>query len=266
MYQSLYNSTALFYTLIFGGGLFGVSWAIRGDKIYLMIAIAIALTLLSAHAVHIIGRRYLYLPLTILLTISAVLLFYLIDPPKLQYIFIIASMLVYYATLIGIVRMRHIGDDYLARGIYVAASMVAVFFAFTAVIGFHINFREVYHPLGIPITIEMSVGLLMAAFFAISAVTAYAYFYIITDNKSLAMLYSMVIGIGVAQFSWALHFWPFRYLTTGVIALMFYYILWDLAQSNFLNILSKKRVLANVVFFGIVTATLLITAQWDIVV
>lgn len=266
MHESLFNTKALMYTLIFGSGLYVVSWAIAEDRIILMIIVAAILTMISAHAVHIIGGRYLYLPLIILLTVSAVLLFYLIDPPAMQYVFILASTVVYYATLIGITRMRHIGDDYLARGIYVAASMVAVFFAFTAVIGFHINFREVYHPLGIPITIEMSVGLLMATFFLISSITAYAYFYIITDNKSLAMLYSMIIGLGIAQIAWAIHFWPFRYLTTGVIALMFYYILWDLAQSNFLGILSKKRVLANFIFFGIVTITLLITAQWDIIV
>jgi len=64
----------------------------------------------------------------------------------------------------------------------------------------------------------------------------------------------------MVELIWTMNFWPFGYLTTGVIALILYYILWDLTQSFFLKLLSKKRVVANMIFFSALIVIILLSS------
>jgi len=66
----------------------------------------------------------------------------------------------------------------------------------------------------------------------------------------------------MAEIVWILNFWPFGYLTTGVISLIFYYVFWDLIQCHFFNMLSKKRVLGHMLIFGFLVAMVLSSTRW----
>jgi hypothetical protein len=102
----------------------------------------------------------------------------------------------------------------------------------------------------------------MLVYLLITFLISLAYFSLIQDDKKTVSVYSLILALIMSELIWTMSFWPFGYLTTGVIALILYYILWDLIRSHFLNILSKKRVIINLVFFAILIAFMLITSKW----
>jgi len=130
-----------------------------------------------------------------------------------------------------------------------AMSMTCAFLVFTSLYGFYLNFA-------IPLWIFILIYL--AASFTIS----YQYFMLLTEKKKLVFSYSVIIGLAMAQIGWIVNFWPFGYLTTGVIVLMLYYVFWDLTQSYLLGMLSKTRVVANIIFFSLLIMIVLLSSRW----
>jgi hypothetical protein len=96
----------------------------------------------------------------------------------------------------------------------------------------------------------------------VTILLSFQYFWLINDNKKNVLNYSLILGLIMAEIVWVLNFWPFGYLTTGVITLIFYYVFWDLATCHFLDELSQKRVIANMIFFGLLITLVLSSARW----
>ena len=67
------------------------------------------------------------------------------------------------------------------------------------------------------------------------------------------------------QFAWFIHFWPFGYLTTGVVMLIIYYVFWDLFQSYLEGALRKQRFFANGFLFIVLVGIILASTPWEIV-
>lgn len=242
----IFHLPSILYSILFLGGLELVAF---GADIVLFIAAAV-LFLFSFFATYTINRRALFLAVPVFFTLADVSLLFFIDPPLEKHAFVIASTLIYYLALLGVHRLHIYRRDQTARGMIVAVSTVTTFFFYTASYGVYLNF-------------VIPVAALMTAYFLITALISANYFLIIAhDRRRTALAYSFVIALGMAEIAWAVNFWPFGYLTTGVISLIFYYILWDLAQSYFLNLLSQKRVIANVVFFTMLAALVLLSSRW----
>jgi len=197
-----------------------------------------------------IGGKWIFAILPVFFTLSSVVLLYLITLPFEQQIFIFISSLMYYLSLFGAFRLGVYDGDKTARAMNMAAASATIFFMFSGAYGIYLNFLiPVYY--------------LMLTYLITTLLISYQYFAIIKkESQATIWIYSFLLALIMVELIWTMNFWPFGYLTTGVIALTLYYILWDLVQSHFLNLLSRKRVVANMVVFSILITLVLISSKW----
>ncbi len=216
----------------------------------LVALVVLFLFLFSLYKGREIGGKWLFAVLPASFTLSSITLLYLITLGYEQQIFIMLSALMYYLSMLGAYRLGAYPKDQTARGMNMAATSATVFFSYAGSYGLYLNFL-------VPLYYLMLVYLVITLF------ASYQYFAIIkSDDKKLAWIYSLLIALIMVEIVWTMNFWPFGYLTTGVIALILYYVLWDLTQSYFLNIMSKKRVVANMVFFSVMIILVLLSSKW----
>lgn len=208
------------------------------------------LALFSVISAKNLGKKWIYSIIPPVLSFSSIIILYLIDNEIQKQVFIILASAVYYLLLLGIFRLGNYSRDNTARGMIVAGVTTALFFLYASVYGIYLNF---FIPLWV----------LMLVFLVFTILICYGYFGILeVKRKNMPWTYSLLIGMVMSEISWVMNFWPFGYLTAGVIALIFYYVLWDLAQSHFLNLLSKKRVVANMVVLAVLVGIALISSKW----
>ncbi len=204
----------------------------------------------SATAGRKIGGKWFFAVLPIFFTLSSAALLYLIGLTYEQQIFILLASSMYYLALLSAYRLGLYGGDQTAKGMNMAAMATTIFFTYAATYGLYLNFLvPLYY--------------LMMAYLIVTLFVSYQYFLIIKkDNRKIVWVYSFLLSMIMTEIIWTMNFWPFGYLTTGVVALILYYILWDLTQSYFLNLLSQKRVVANMVFFSVLVVLVLLSAKW----
>lgn len=217
-------------------------------SIYVFLALVI-LVMLAIFAGRKIGGKWFFSSLPAIFTISSTGLLYLISTAIEKQIFIFFAFLFFYLILLGSARLREYNRDQTARGMIMAATAATIFFGFSSSYGLYLNFL-------VPLWV------LMLTYFAITILISFQYFSIIQDNRPRIWTYSLLLSLVMTELIWAMNFWPFGYLTTGVIALILYYVLWDLTQSYFLNLLSRRRVVANMTFFSLIVVMVLLSAKW----
>ncbi len=239
-----FHLSVLIYSLIFYAGLELAAY-------YQNLAFyeAVILFLFSVWIARRVGKRWAFSVIPALIALSSSALLYFIDFNIERQIFIFLAVAMYYLSLLGAYRLRDYLDDQTARGLIMAAAMAAIFFFYTGSYGIHLNFF-------------LPVWVLIASFLIPTILVSYEYFIIISKKRKKVLIYSLLLGMAMAEIALVVTFWPFGYLTTGIIALIFYYVLWDLTQSYFLNLLSKKRVVANMVFFSFLVAIILLSSHW----
>ena len=238
----------LAYSLLF---LFGLELILfyRSD-IGSIFWILIILVLLSLREGWVIGASWRYSILPVLFSLSSVALLYLITAFSEQQVFIVIASLIHYLALFGAYRLGKYSKDQTARGMNMAAASLTIFFAYAGTYGLYLNFN-------IPLYF------LMLVYFFVTVFVSYQFLSIIEPMDTRRVwVYSFLLGLVMAEIAWVINFWPFGYLTTGVIALILYYILWDLIQSSFSGILSKKKVVANAIFFSLLIIFILLTSKW----
>ena len=155
----------------------------------------------------------------------------------------------YYLSLLGAYRLSKYENDQTAKGMNTAASMATIFFTYAGAYGLYLNFL-------VPLYYLMLVYLVTTFF------VSYQYFSIICVNKKKVWLYSLVVSLVMAEIAWTINFWPFGYLTSGAVALILYFVLWDIIQKNFLDIIRKKRIIFNLIFFSVLASLVLISSKW----
>lgn len=188
--------------------------------------------------------------LPVFFTFSSVSLLYLITLVYEQQAFIALASLMYYFSLLSAYRLGKYDGDLTARGMNMAATATTIFFTYAGAYGIYLNFLIPLH-------------YLMFVYLLVTLLVSYQYFVLIRgDQKKKVLVYSFLLALIMVELIWTMNFWPFGYLTTGVIALTLYYILWDLAQGYLLNLLSKKRVVANLAFFSVTIAFVLLSSKW----
>ena len=195
------------------------------------------------------SRRVSMTPIPILFTASTFGLLYFVQSEKQGHLLMILGALAYYFMHLALYRLRSYFKDKTAHGIIAAASVATIFLFYAVSFGIYLNFN-------------ISLWILMTSLMLVSTVVSFQHFLLINESKKIVLNYSLVLGFVMAEIVWILNFWPFGYLTTGVITLIFYYVFWDLATCNFLGELSKKRVIANMVFFGVLIAIVLSSTRW----
>ncbi|MFA6973609.1 MAG: hypothetical protein WC238_02590 [Parcubacteria group bacterium] len=235
----------LFFSLIFFASLELIIFQPK-----LVFLIAIVLFFLSLYEGRKIGGRWLFSVLPVFFVLSSVALLYLIGIAFEQHIFIFLSSVMYYLSLLSAFRLGEYGNDQTAKGMNMAAASATIFFTYASAYGLYLNFLvPLYY--------------LMFAYLMVTLLVSFQYFAIIKrDARKTVWMYSFLLALIMTEVVWTMNFWPFGYLTTGVIALILYYVLWDLTQSYFLNLLSRKRVVANLIFFSVLVIIVLLSAKW----
>jgi hypothetical protein len=196
-----------------------------------------------------VSNRNSMTPMPVLFALSTWCLLYFVQSERQQNILIAISSIAYYFIHISLYRLHVYYKDKTARGIIAAGSIATIFLFYAAAYGIYLNYN-------IPL------WLLIAILALVTVLNSFQYFWLLNKNKKEVLNYSLILGIIMAEIVWVLNFWPFGYLTTGVITLIFYYVFWDLASCHFLNKLSKRRVIANMIFLGLMLALVLASARW----
>lgn len=175
---------------------------------------------------------------------------HLIDYKVEQHIFILISGLANYFLLFGVYRITTKSDSETAKSVIAMSIMAVIFLFFSSTYGIYLNF-------------DIPSWFLMSFYFLNVTVISYQYFLLTgEENKKKVLVYSLILGFCVLEMGWVINFWPFGYLTTGIVLLMFYYIIWDLSKNYFKNILSVKKVLVNLMIFMLMSGIVLYSSIW----
>jgi hypothetical protein len=236
--------------------------------------VALFLLIFSFYEGWKLGGRWKFSVLPTFFAVSSVSLLYLIALNYEQQVFILLATFIYYLSVLGAYRLNHYDQDKTARGMIMAATVATLFFAYSSAYGLYLNFLVPLYSL-------------MLAYLFVTALVSYQYFSIIYSfagddlhinpnlnitefmgektsmgDKKSAWIYSLLLALIMSELIWTMNFWPFGYLTTGVIALILYYTLWDIVRCYFLDSLNKKRVIGNVILFMFLIGFVLTSAKW----
>lgn len=202
---------------------------------------------------HKISRRGEMTIISVLFAFSVLLLSYFVDSPSQRHLFSFLTGTAYYFLHLGLHRLKLYEKDKTAYAIIAAAASATVFLFYAGAYGFYLNFN-------------LPLWILMLSFFLVTALVSYQYFFLIIKEHKEVLKYALLLGFVMMEIAWAINFWPFGYLTTSVITLIFYYVFWDTVQAFALKLLTKKRILNNVLLCGLLIAFVLLTSRWVAVV
>ncbi|MBP9801619.1 MAG: hypothetical protein KBC83_03080 [Candidatus Moranbacteria bacterium] len=240
------------WSLIFSLGL----WFAAEGKILLQwswyFSVIGPLVIISLIAAQRVTHRIADAAFPILLSVTAPILLSLIDAQIEQELFVVIAGGVYYLGLLALYRLRSAPADQTAQALLSTAIMAAMFFFYSGIYGFYVNFN---FPLW---------GLMTLFFLGTGAVSYQALMNREQRNRRRALFYSLVLGLIMGECAWAFGFLPFGYLTTGTIALILYAILWDVTFTAFYGELSLKRVVVRVLFLLLLVVLILTSTPWYI--
>jgi len=214
------------------------------------------LIIISLIASRKITKRFSDVFLPGLLSLSAPLMLLLIDHPASQQLLVVLSVVMYYFALLGMYRLRHAPQDETAQTLLNTVAMAALFFFYAGVYGFYLNFA-------------FPLWGLMLLYFLGAALTSYNTFVGVERegiNKKRLWFYSVLLGLMMGELSWVMRFWPFGYLTTGALSLIFFFMMWDISFDAFHRVLSLKKVIWRISLFLILAGILLFSTPWRILV
>jgi len=248
----LFHFSIFFWSVAFFFGM----WVVASDDTisfwngYLFSIVTLSLfSLISAKRIT-KRLRNSFVPL--LLSFSAPSLLSLIDAPGEKFLFSLLAASMFYVVFLALYRLRFAPTDRTARSFLSIATLASLFFFYSAAYGFYLNF-------------SVPLSSLVAVFALGSFGAAYQTLYpILPKNRSRVALYSSVIAFSMGEISWMLSFWPFGYLTAGSAALGFFFMLWDMAGSLFLGMLSRKRTIVYLVVVLALVGLLVGTSPWRI--
>ncbi len=139
------------------------------------------------------------------------------------------------------------------KGILFIFHFMTLFFFFAFSLAVHINFA-------IP-------QVLLMCIYGVSIFLVSLHSFLVVHIKEVkrSLQYSLVLAFFFWQLIWFVHFWPFGYLTTGVVLLVIYYVLWDLFQSHFENTLRLQRFFTDIALLIVLVGIVLLSTPWTII-
>jgi hypothetical protein len=186
-----------------------------------------------------------------LFSLSAYILLFFVSAPKEKHTFIFLSSMVFYVAMLGNYRLKQYKGDVTAQSMLSLVAITALFFLFSAFYGVFLNFQRFDEA-----TLMISYGI--SAF--LIGFSAFARLF--RNETRKAWLSSLLLGIFAAQIGWIGSFWPFGYLTSGVLALMMISPLWDTIQSEALGTFSKKRLVVHTLLILSLVGMVLVSSPW----
>lgn len=277
----LLKLNAFLFSLIFIAAL-----EISVFKETMFFAVLIFLVFFSILVVWPMAGKMRFLAISFFLSLGSLSLLYLIDGRIEKQVFVTLSGIVYYLALLGAYRLRMYESDQTAQGMVNLATLATGFFWFVSNYGWYLNFTISAWSLVITFvgsTFLIGLPSLRIISEASRKIKERAIKKTLKTKKERekaleesdfcaerdylrVMMLNFVISLIMGQTIWALALLPFGYLTTGVIALIIYFILWDMVRMNILGIQSKKPIVINVVLSIIAVSGILFSAQWALVV
>jgi hypothetical protein len=252
----IFHFTVFFWSAIFFLGLKLITLNQISPTWSWYIFSSLPLVIISLIASRRITKRFSDAFLPGLLALAAPLLLLLIDHPVELQLFLVLSALMYYCALIGMYRLRHAPQDETAQSLLNTSAMAALFFFYAGVHGFYLNF-------------DFPLWGLMLLYSLGTALTSYNTFVGIEREgapKKRLWFYSALLGLIMGELAWVISFWPFGYLTTGALSLIFFFMLWDISFDAFHRVLSLKKAVWHIIFFLILVSILLFSTPWRILV
>lgn len=76
--------------------------------------------------------------------------------------------------------------------------------------------------------------------------------------------YSFLSGLIIVELVWAMSFWPANHLTIGAMILLIYYFCWSILRDYLRNMLLRKTIIFNLLFFIIFLGITFFTGNWKI--
>lgn len=252
----IFHFTVLFWSVVFGVGLYFISLNPVSPTWSGYVASSLILIALALVASRRVTKRFADASLLGLLSLAALLLLLLIDSPSERLVFVNLSALMYYAALLGMYRMRHAPHDQTGQAFLNTAAMAALFFFYAGVYGFYLNFS---FPLW---------GLMLLYFFGTAIASSQTFIGIERqgEKKNRLFLYSTLLGFLMGEIVWVMSFWPFGYLTAGSLALIFFFMMWDISFDAFHRTLSLKKAAVRILFFLALIGLVLFSTPWRILV
>lgn len=194
--------------------------------------------------------KWIFSILPLSLALASAGLLYFVSIPLEKQLFILASAFFYYLTFLGISRIGENPKDRTAEAMLAAGSFASLLFIYFVSYGFYLNFL-------------VPVFVLMLTFFFATFLISFQYFTLAKrDPRHRTFFYTFLSALVMSEAAWALNFWPFGYLTTGVVALILYYVIWEVIRSYFLDILDKKRMAYNMAFLSVLIVMVLVSSKW----
>jgi len=251
----VFHFAIFFWSLIFLLGL----WVVSFNPIFLSwnwyILSVVPLVIISLLASRRLTKHFSDAFIPILLSVSVPTLLSLIDHDGERKVFMGLSALMYYYALLGNYRLRHTPADKTGEAFLNASAMAGIFFFYAGLYGFYLNF-------------SFPLWGLMLLYFIGTALTSYETFVSVDQkkNRKRMILYSSLLGLVMGEMVWVMSFWPFGYLTTGALALIFFFLIWDVAFDAFRQSLSLKKAVIRIFFFFLLVLILLMSSPWRILV
>lgn len=246
-------------------------------------AVLIFLVCFSVLMVWPLARKIRFLAIPFFLSIGSLSLLFLIDDLIEKQVFVALSSFVYYLALLGAYRLKFYDCDQTAQGMVNLATLATGFFWFVSNYGWYLNFQISAWVLVLTFigsTFLIGLPSLMICQVACSKIrqrskkqpsnlingeTLEAVEYSQRERKTVLFL-SLILSFVMGEVIWGLSLWPFAYLTTGVVALIIYFVFWDAVRTYIQRTFTLKAVVFNVVFSTLAIAGILFSAQWDLVV
>lgn len=219
-----------------------------------------------------LARKVRFLAIPFFLSIGSANLLFFIDNQVEKQIFIGLSAVIYYLALLGAYRLKVYDCDQTAQGMVALSTISTIFFWFVSILGWYINF-------------QVDGWLLIITFFISSFFISLPSLYIcqtkpshnekdscgyLNHNRQIKneqiIFLNFVLAFVISQIAWLSTFWPFNNLTTGSFLLIIFYVFYDIIRMFLRGELAKKRVIKRVLLFIILSAVILATAQWRLLV
>lgn len=215
-------------------------------------------------------RKIYFLAIPLLISVNSVVFLFLVDSKIEKQIFIGLTVAIYYLTLLGTYRLKFYCRDETARAMLDLGALTAVFFSFVCGYALFLNY-------------QIEIWTLLIAFCGVVFFVSFPSFYICAiskckekkvahlgkifeTNKAKITFLSLILAVVMAQIIWGISFWPFSYLTIGVILLILFFVLWNIGRSYFLGSFSFKNALISGVGAILLITIILVTAQWSLIV
>lgn len=248
-----FHPRILLHTVVYGASLWYLS-AREEPSVYFLVALAATLTfnVLAMRRTVYGGRTSaLFLPWSFSILSAATLWF--ADEPVRANVFLALSCALFYLCILGGFRLSRTPGDLTAMGILGASLVATIFLFFSMLISFYLNF-------------EVDSWFLLPIYFLTVFTLSYQHFKSIGGRiRAMSAKASFLLALFSTELYWISGYWPFGYLTTGIVMLIFYYVLWDLLQAHILGLLTKRRVVADMTVFVVLTAAVLATTRWTLI-